>query len=790
MVRAIDRKLLRDLRQLRGQVVTIALVVACGIASYVTLQSTYASLERSMARYYLEHRFGDVFVHLERAPEEVRKQLEAVAGVALVYTRVVEAVTLPIAGKDQPPLAEVVTLPAGGEPPLERISLEAGRLPEPGRADEAVLLALFAERYGIRPGDTLPVVLNQERRRLAIVGLGSSPEFIYPIPPGGAAGVDDERFAVLWMDRGAIAPAFQMEGAFNDVILRLQPGASEAAVLREVDRVLDRYGGLSAIGRARQPSNDILDDEMGQLSTWATVVPLIFLGVSAFLVNVVLARLVQLQRPEIAALKALGYGDRDVGLHYLKLVTVVVLLGAALGLGFGAWLGAGLTGIYAGIFRFPVFEYALGARIPVVSVLLSFGAAAAGAVGTVRRIVRLPPAEAMRPPAPGVYRPLVLERLGAARLISPAWRMVVRELERRPARTVLSVVGVATGIATLIVGQFSGDAFAYLIDVQFSRVSRETLSVGFTDAVPLRAAGELAHLPGVRRVEGIRAVPVRIEQGARYREVPLIGLPDEAELQRVVSRRSLRPVPLPPEGMLLTRTLGEILGLEAGDTAVVKVLEGERAVHRIPVAGLVDELIGLQAYLRREPLARLLDETPSLSSALLAVDRGAEPEVIRRLEDMPVVASVTSHDAVVERLRRQSGQSMDVVTLVLTVFAVTIAVGVVYNNARVALSLRSRDLASLRVLGFTRAEISRILLGELGLQVLLAIPVGLGLGTWLTALVVGTIHPERYRFPVVLSPRTYAFAVVVVLLASAASALLVRHRLDHLDLIGVLKTRE
>ncbi|HEX6106425.1 MAG TPA: FtsX-like permease family protein [Gemmatimonadales bacterium] len=789
-MKALDRKLLRDLAQLAGQVITIALVVACGIASYVTLQSTWVSLGRSLEEYYLDYRFGEVFVHLKRAPEEVRRQLEEIPGVALAYTRVVEGVTLPLTGQPQPPLAQVVTLPGDGEPPLARISLEAGRAVEPGRADEAILLAKFGERHGIAPGDTLPVVLNQERRRLVIVGLGTSPEFIYPIPAGGAAGVDDERFAVLWMDREAIAPAFQMEGAFNDAVLRLQPGASEAAVLREVDRVLDPYGGFSAIGRARQASHDVLDDEMEQLRTFATVVPLIFLAVSAFLVNVVLARLVQLQRPEIAALKALGYHDAEVGLHYLKLVTVVVLLGALLGVAVGRWLGAGLTGVYADIFRFPVFDYRLGLRVPLVAVLLSFGAAAAGAVGTVRRIARLPPAEAMRPPAPGIYRPLLTERLGLPRLIPPAWRMVARELERRPMRTLLSVLGIATGIATLIVGQFSGDAFEYLIDVQFSRVNRETLSVAFHDPVPQRAVASLAQLPEVRRVEGVRAATVRIEHGHRYREVPLIGLADESELQRVVSRNTLQPVPLPPGGLVLTRTLGEILGLEPGDTAVVKVLEGARETHRVTVAGLVDELIGLQAYLRLEELNRLLRETPTISMALLAVDHGGEAEVIRRLEEMPLVASVTRREEVIRRLRQQSGESMAVVTLVLTVFAVTIAVGVVYNNARVALSLRGRDLASLRVLGFTRAEISRILLGELGLQVLLAIPVGLLLGTWLTAWVVSTIHPERYRFPVELSPRTYAFAVLVVLISSAVTALLVRHRLDHLDLVAVLKTRE
>ncbi len=790
MVRAIDRKLLRDLAALKGQVATIALVVACGIASYVTLQSTWASLQRSTTAFYLDYRFGDAFVHLKRAPESVRDQLEEIPGVALVYTRVVEAVTLPLADQAQPPLAEVVTLPPGGVPPLGRLVLHAGRMVEPGRADEAVLLAGFAERHGFGPGDTLPVVLNQERRDLVIVGLADSPEFIYPLPPGGAAGVDDERFAVLWMDRQAIAPAFQMEGAFNDVVLRLQPGASEAAVLREVDLALDRYGGFSAVGRARQPSNDILDDEMEQLRTWATVVPLIFLSVSAFLVNVVLARLVQLQRPEIATLKAVGYSDREVGWHFMKMVMLVVLLGALIGIGAGAWLGHGLTGVYADIFRLPFFSYRLGTRVPVVSVLLSFAAAAAGAVGSVRRIALLPPAEAMRPPSPGTYRPLLVERLGLPQLISPAWRMVVRELERRPLRTVLSVLGIGTGLATLVVGQFSGDAFRYLIEVQFSRVSREDLSVAFTDPVPVRSIGELAHLPGVWRAEAVRAVPVRIEAGHRYREVPLIGQPENAQLRRVVSRATLQPVSLPPDGLLLTRTLAEVLGLRPGDSAVVKVLEGRRETYRVPVAGTVDELIGLQAYMRLAALERLLDETPSASAAVLAVERGVEQEVIRRLEDLPRVASVTSRRAMVARLEEQSGESMDVVTLVLTVFAAIIAVGVVYNNARVALSLRSRDLATLRVLGFTRAEISRILLGELGLQVLLAIPVGMLLGTWLTHLVVSTIHPERYRFPVVLSPRTYAFAVIVVLISSAASGLLVRRRLDRLDLIGVLKTRE
>jgi putative ABC transport system permease protein len=456
----------------------------------------------------------------------------------------------------------------------------------------------------------------------------------------------------------------------------------------------------------------------------------------------------------------------------------------------GAWLGRSLTGVYAHIFRCPYFEYALGVGVPLAAAALSFASAAVGAVATVRRIVLLPPAEAMRPPAPSVYRPLLLERLGLGRLVSPAGRMVVRELERQPLRTVLSVLGIATALGTLIVGQFTGDAFRYLIQVQFSQVTREDLSVELRDPVAARAARELAHLPGVWRAEGVRTVPVRIEAGHRYREIPLVGYEDGAQLRRVISRDTRRPVPLPPAGLVVTRTLGEVLGVGAGDTVLVKLLQGERAVLPMIVAGMVDELVGLQGYLRLPALNALLAEPPTVSQVLLAVEGGRTDAVIRRLGEMPGVSTITRRSAVVELIERQSGESMAVVSLVLTIFAATIAVGVVYNNARVVLSLRSRDLASLRVLGFSRAEISRVLLNELGLQVLLAIPTGMVIGTWLTGLVVRSIHQERFRFPVVLSARTYAFAILVVLAASAASALLVRRGLDRLDLIGVLKTRE
>jgi putative ABC transport system permease protein len=788
VITALGRKLLRDLTLLKGQVVTIALVVACGIASYVATQSTYDSLQYSKTTYYERHRFGDVFAHCKRAPNSVARELRRIPGVAAAYTRITEGTSLPLAELAEPANGRVVSIPGDRPAPLERIHLRSGRRVRPGRSDEVVVLEAFAEAHDLRPGDRLPAVMNGTRRELRIVGTAMSPEYVFAVS-GGELAPDPKRFAVLWMNERTLAPAYDLDGAFNDVVLRLRPGASEPAVLDRVDDILEPYGGLGAHGRDRQPSNNILEGELAQLDTMATVVPTIFLAVAAFLLNVVLARLVQLQRPQIATLKAVGYPNRRIGLHYLQLVTVVVLIGALAGTAVGAWLGSGLTELYTQFFRFPVLAYRLDPRIVAVAVGVSFAAAVIGAFATARRVAQLPPAEAMRPAGPATYRPTLLDRWGLNALLRPGARMILREIERRPWRLVLSSLGIAMAVAILVVGRFFHDSMDYLMTVHFDAAMREDLSVTFDRPMPDRVTRELAHIPGVLRAEGMRSVPVRFRSGPRKRDSALWGYPDDGELRRLLNSDS-HQVPLPPNGVVLTRKLAEILEVNAGDRITVEPREGDRADRRVRVARLVDEMFGLQGHMRLDAVHELMGEQPNVSMVLLRIDPHERTEVVRRLRDRPAITSVERRERMFENFREQSGEMIFVFTFILAVFAATIAIGVVYNNARVALSMRSRDFASLRVLGFTRGEISSILLGELAVQTLVAIPLGLAIGTWMSELVSMTVDPENYRIPVIISVRTYAFATLVTLGSALVSALLVRRKVDHLDLIGVLKTRE
>jgi putative ABC transport system permease protein len=785
---ALNRKLLREVTQLKGQVLTIALVLASGITSFVGMRGTYESLERARDAYYDRYCFAHAFASLERAPESVRFRIETLAGVASVETRISEQVTLPMEGMPRPAYGRLLSLPASGVGGLNAVALRAGRLPTIDHDDEVAVLESFATAHSLRPGDVIPAVLQGKLRRLRVVGIVLSPEFVYAIRPGAIVN-DPQRYAVLWMTRSALGSAFRLEQAFNDVSLRLQPGASEAEVLSALDRLLLPYGGDGAYPRKRQISDQMLTTELGQLAVLGSMVPLIFLGVASFLINLVLGRLIALQRPEIATLKALGYSNREIARHYLGLVAFVLVPSGVLGALGGIVLGRFVLGVYGAIFGFPDLAFGSPISLLCFAVLMSAAAAILGASLAVRSATKLPPAEAMHAPAPARYRRSALERLGLDTLAGPAGLMVLREVERRPLRTLLSSLGVAGATALLILGRFGLDSLDSYLEGTLRREQRQSLTVVFTEPVSDRVTGQLARMPGVITAEGVHSVPVRARHEQRKRDSVLIGLPEGATLRRLIERNG-KVLPLPAEGVLLTTKLGEVLGVHVGDRLELELREGERATVRPFVSGFVDESLGLSIYARSEVLAGLAGAQAAVSSVLIDVLPAFVPALEQQLRKSPHVIDVSDLRADSQRLRDMNAEVMDMWTLVSIILAASVVLGVVYNNARISLAARSRDLASLRVLGFSRAEISRVLIGGLALEVLLAIPLGLWLGRRWGELFMASVDQEMFRWAVVVAPTTYALATVVTLLAATASALWVRRNLDHLDLIAVLKNRE
>ncbi|NJR67437.1 MAG: FtsX-like permease family protein [Synechococcales cyanobacterium CRU_2_2] len=786
-MKALDQKLLRDLNRLKGQVIAIVLIVACGIACLVTMMSAYDSLQLTQQTYYDRYRFADVFVPLKRAPNALADRLAEIPGVQQVRTRVVVNVNLDVPGLNEPATGRLISIPEQQTPMLNDLFIRRGRYVEPGRRDQVLISEAFAIANELDIGDEIGAVINERWQQLRIVGIALSPEYIYEINAGELF-PDSQRFGILWMNREALSTAFDLKGAFNDVSLSLMPGASEDEVIFRLDQLVEPYGGLGAYGRDSQVSHQLLDSEIQGLSAAAVMVPAIFLGIAAFLLNLVLSRLVKTQREQIAVLKAFGYDNLAVGFHYLKLVLVITLGGAVLGTALGVWLGSLITQVYTQYFQFPVLEYRVEPSLLLIAIGVSAAAAVLGTVTAVRQAVSLPPAEAMRPEPPATFQATLLEQLGLQRLLSPVGQIILRNLERRLVQTSLAILGIAAAVAILVIGRYFEDATQYIVDLQFRQLQREDVTLVFNQPLSSRARYELAQLPGVLRSEPYRSVPARLRFQHRTTLSGITGLEPQRELRRILDA-DLRPVALPESGIVLTASLADKLGITTGDLLTLEVLEGERPIRQVPVAGVVEELIGQGAYMDMAALNRLMREGQTISGAYLAVDANERDRLYDQLKETPAVASVALRDRLIAKFNEQITGSFTAMTTVLVVFAAVIAFGVVYNIARIALSERSRELATLRIIGFTQGEIAVILLGEQAIITALAIPLGCGLGYGLAALLSAAYDSEIFRLPLVLSPASYAYAFIVITLTATASGWLIRRQLNQLDLIAVLKTR-
>ncbi|MBI1238601.1 MAG: FtsX-like permease family protein [Alphaproteobacteria bacterium] len=786
-MKALDAKLFRDLWRIRLQALAIALVIGCGVAVVIMSFGAMRSLSETRDAYYDRYRFADVFAKLKRAPLTLVDDISALPGVARAEPRIVHYVTLDIPGLDRPAVGELVSLAEEGKAALNAILLKEGRYPRPGHG-EVIVSENLAEAHGWHPGAAFQGILNGRKRTLVVSGIAQSPEFVYILDPGQLV-PDNKTFGILWMPREELEATFDLDGAFNQISVTLMRGASEPDVIERMDNLLAPYGGTGAYGRDEQLSHAFLDQELQQLRTIATLIPPIFLGVASFLINIILSRLVETEREQIGLLKAFGYGAGEVGWHYLKFALVIVIGGLAIGAAVGLWMGVQMTTLYQQYFRFPFLYYRIDPFVLLASFAVSLAAGMLGTIGAVRAATRLSPAVAMAPAPPATYRRSLFEFIGVAQWIPAQTQMIIRHIERWPLRALTTSLGVALSGGLLVMTFYFFDAIDELIDSYYFRSNRQDATVDFLEPLDPRAVGEVGRMPGVRLAEPLREVPVRLHFEHREKLVRIYGILPNTTLKRFIDVDG-KSFDVPPEGIVLGDHLSRTLGAQVGNTIRTDILEGRRGVGEVRVAAIVRENVGLSAYMEADALNRLIGEGPAVTGAQIMIDPTQTSAFYGTLKETPATGMVMLREPAIASFRDTLAKNMLVVISFYVVFGVTITFGVVYNAARIMLSERARELASLRVLGFTRGDVAYILLGELALLVAVALLPACALGYLLSWVMSHAMDTDLFRIPLVVRPSTYATGVVILILSAAASALAVAWRVNRLDLIAVLKTRD
>ena len=786
-MRALDKKLLRDFRRLWAQGLSIALVLACGVAVLLISYGMYGALENTRAAYYERNRFADIFASATRAPRNLEPEIANIEGVWAVELRTVKDAVLDLPNRIKTATGRIISLPPNGAL-LNVPIVRSGRVPDPDSSDEVMVNEPFALANHYQLGDVIHANLNGRKRPLTIVGTALSPEYIYTIGPGSLM-PDNENFGILWMAENAAASAFDMSGAFNDVSLKLTRSGDPDEVIDRLDDLLEPYGGTGAYGRDQQLSDAFIDSELLGLETMARILPPVFFGIAAFLVNMVIGRIVALERSQIGLMKALGYTDFTIAVHYILLAVLIAVLGVVIGWGLGTWAARGMALLYAEFFTFPYLLFSVSKFTYVLSGILGVFAAALGAVFNAMKAARLAPAVAMSPPAPPNFRRGIFDRMFTWMRLSQPSMMILRGIMRWPLRASLTSLGMALGVAVLVASSFFNDSMDEIIDVAFFQSNRQDAVLLLTHEQPLSVLADIERLPGVLRAEGQVSLPVRLTNDHFEKRVSIEASWPNADLSRVIDPDG-NVIEAPAEGILLTKRLAGQLEVNPGEWIDVEFLTGRREEHRLMVSGIVTQYFGIGAYMNADYAARLFRVSPQITAANVLVDDNRLDDLHRELKETPNLAGLIMLNDTRQTFRDTIKENIVIQSIIYIAIAAMITIGVTYNSARIQLSERARELASLRILGFTNAEVSFILMGETLLLAIVAQPLGWALGALIAWGMSFAFASDLYTIPVILKNHTYGFASVVALVAAVGSVLVVRRRLDTLDLVSVMKTRE
>jgi len=792
-VSVLDRKLGREVRSTWPLLLAITGIMAVGVACYVSMASAYNNLDAAKGRYYRQCRMSDFWIDVKKAP---LAELDAVArlpGVAEIRPRIQFFATVDLDGVTRPLNGQVLSLPDRREPIINDVVLVRGGYFTDRRQNEVIVNAAFAEHHKLEPGQWIRLVLNNRRQELFIVGTAISSEFVYLLGPG-AITPEPEHFGVFYIKRSYAEDVFDFDGAANQVLGLLAPEAKDRpqAWLRRAELVLAPYGVFTTTPLADQPSNKYLSQEIEGLATFGIFMPAIFLAVAAMVLNVLLTRLAEQQRTVVGTLKALGYSDRQIFVHFLKFGVTVGLAGGLLGAAGGHVLAGYMTTMYRLFFEFPELQNRVFPGTLATALAISLAVAVAGSLRGARAVLRLEPAEAMRPKPPKQGGAVILERIGWLwRRLSSGWRMVLRDVLRSRLRTAAGVFAAMMGASVLVTSFMMVEATRYLIDFQFKWLLKSDIELAFKDERGQDALAEAAQLPGVDYAEPVLHVAGTFHHGPIEKQGGITGLIRGASLT-VPRDRQARPIRVPSAGVAMTRKLADVLNVRRGDLIQFRPVKGLRRTHQIRVAEIADSYLGTAVYADIHFLSGLVGEELALTGVQLATD-GDDRQVgdlYRELKQLPGLQAVGARPDMVRSLEETILKTLWVSIGMLVMFAGMVFFGSIFNASMVSLAERQREVATLRVLGYGPWMIGSLLLRESMIVTTFGTALGMPLGYFWTVLAAISYESEMFRFPVVSSAGTWIWTAVLAVLFGLAAHLCVQWTIHRMDWLDALKASE
>lgn len=784
VMKKLDKRLLRTIRQSKGQFISLTVVIIVALIVYVSFSMVADQLYNSIYQYYKETNFAHIFVDVNKVPTNVVDELLLIDGVDQVQGRVVSDVPLRVENPNEKVNIRIVSVPSS-EDQINSLFVLNGEKLKSGTRTTSVLQQFFIGRE-MKIGDTLNPFIGGREYSLEIVAEVGSPEYIYLMENEQALLPDEKSFGVLYVPEDFAQSAFGFGGSYNNIVVTIDHAHENRMdiIADNIEDKLDRYGVRSIVTRDNHLSHSVMMQEVESLELMSQAMTIIFLLVASIVISIMISRIVKKDRIGIGVLKGLGYGNREILMHYVKYSIAIGLTGSVIGILMSIPVSRMLVSLYIQYMNIPLFKSEINNKYLIMGTLLTtLFCALAGLIGA-RSVLKITPADAMRPETPKTGKRMWIESFqGIWKKVTFSWKMVLRNISRTKKRASFLVVGIALTFAITMLPVFMSTIWDTLFERQYTDLQKMDYSIDFVTPMDKSSLLELEQLTEIDYMEPKVEIPFELEVGWRKEIINVVGVQRDTKMYGFHTE-SGREVELPQKGLILTNILARQLNVGPGDLISINSIIPGVSDKTIEVKSVVEQYFGKNAYMDIDQMYDILEERDIVTGVLVNSDH----DIVRDLRDVKNIRAINS----VQDIRDMIVEYVDLIIAsmaTMMLFGGILGFAIVYNITIVSINERIMEFSSLRVLGFDKKDIFKLITRENLLMTILGIILGVPIGYLMITGLVDAVSTDMYSIPSVIEPYIYIYSALATIIFVVIAQMATYKKIKNLNFIDALKNR-
>jgi len=780
-MKRLNLRLLRLIKNSKGQFIAITALVIVGLTIYTALSTAIVNMEDTLNYYYDETNFADIFVQFSKIPETALDKVNKINGVKDVEGRIVFDIQMKVDNGDEKVKSRIISIPDNSI--VNKLFIVDGNKIEAKNKD-AIVIEQFANARNIRINDTIQPYIEGRVFDLRVSGISASPEYVYLMENEQSLLPMPDKFGVIYVSEDFARQNFGFKDSYNEVSITVKDKDHIDKIITQIEKELDQYGIKRIYSREEQLSNRMVSEEIKGVKQTSSTVPVIFLGVAAVIIAAMLSRMVRNDRMSIGVLKALGYNNMNILMHYTKFSILIGFIGSVFGLIFGTILSGNIAKLYIQFFNIPMLKFNFYYEYMIIAIVLSIVFCTFAGIWGARRVIKILPAESMRPEPPKQGGRAFIDRIDILwKHLSFSWKMVLRNIFRNKKRFVFITFGIAMTFAISLIPSMMNSAMNDIFEGHYSDFQKMDYNINFSTPLNINAVNEIKHIVDTDRIEPKIEFPFELIYGNNKLVANIIGVKSNTEFYGFKNLKG-QSINLPNDGIVLSEGLARFIGVEKGDKVKIKTFIPNKDDIYVEVKDIIKQSLGTNGYMEISYMGNILLD----KSLITGVYINSSDNIKGELENIKGIASIQSLADMRSIFEQFMGLMIGSIS-VMIVFAGILGFAIVYNSTIMNIAERRLEFSSLRVMGFSKKEIFKIITKENSVMTILGIILGIPLGQSMISSLESTFSTEIYTIEMNPTLSSYIITAILTIIFVIIAQLATYKKINSLDFIEALKNR-